>query len=146
MQEEHFPFLKPPDNTRHRTTFYTALARLLFMSESADAFARFMEPINHVLTALKTTVHVRSEKVMHGLIGVCRDLRGIVAATNSRRTYSLVFDALFPAHFDLFSKAIMVGGYAHACLPPACPVLWATHADPRAVYALHTRLGPTLPQ
>ena len=63
-QEEHFPFLKPVDNTRHRTTFYTALARLLFMSESTDAFTQFMEPINHVLTALKTTVHVRSEKVM----------------------------------------------------------------------------------
>ena len=62
--EEHFTFLKPPQNTRMRTTFYTALARLMFMSDEPEAFTRFMEPILRVLEALKTTVHVRSEQVM----------------------------------------------------------------------------------
>jgi exportin-7 len=32
--------------------------------------------------------------------GLFRDLRGIAAATNSRRTYCLVFDWLYPQHFS----------------------------------------------
>lgn len=42
------------------------------------------------------------------VIGLFRDLRGIAAATNSRRTYSLVFDWLYPAYFPLINKCLQV--------------------------------------
>lgn len=105
---EHFPFLALPSNTRERTTFYTALARLLFMKDDPEVFAAFMAPIVHVLSALKGSIHLRSNEVMRGLIGVCRDLRGIAKATNSKRTYTLLFDVLYPAHFAIFSQAVAV--------------------------------------
>ncbi|CAM9706667.1 unnamed protein product, partial [Hapterophycus canaliculatus] len=45
------------------------------------------------------------EEVKHALIGVCRDLRGVTAATNNRRSYGMLFDALYPAHFGVFVRA-----------------------------------------
>ncbi|CAN0539666.1 unnamed protein product, partial [Ectocarpus sp. 12 AP-2014] len=45
------------------------------------------------------------ESVKHALIGVCRDLRGVTAATNNRRSYGMLFDALYPAHFGVFVRA-----------------------------------------
>ena len=37
---EHFPFLSVPANSRFRTTFYTALARLVFMEEDSEVRRR----------------------------------------------------------------------------------------------------------
>lgn len=40
------------------------------------------------------------------LIGVFRDLRGIAMATNSRRTYGLLFDWLYPKYMPLLLRAV----------------------------------------
>jgi hypothetical protein len=48
------------------------------------------------------------------LIGVCRDLTGIVSSTYNKKTYSWVFDALYPRHFPMFLQATEVRG-AVAC-------------------------------
>jgi exportin-7 len=39
---------------------------------------------------------------------LARDLRGIALATNSRRTYGLLFDWLYPAHMPLLLRAVEV--------------------------------------
>jgi hypothetical protein len=40
------------------------------------------------------------------LIGLFRDLRGIANSTNSRRTYGLLFDWLYPTHMPLLLRAV----------------------------------------
>ena len=44
------------------------------------------------------------------IIGLFRDLRGIATATNSRRTYSIMFDWLYPQHFPVILKCLEVWG------------------------------------
>ena len=39
------------------------------------------------------------------LVGLFRDLRGISQATTTKRTYNLLFDAVFPACFTLLKRA-----------------------------------------
>jgi exportin-7 len=104
---EHFAFLLVPANTRQRTVFHTTLARLIFstMEDMNALFDAFMKPILTVLTQLGSAQPFRQEDVKQALIGVCRDLRGIAAATNNRRAYTLLFEALYPQHFPVFVRA-----------------------------------------
>ncbi|KAE9016975.1 Exportin-7-A [Phytophthora fragariae] len=105
---EEFPFLAVPANTRHRTTFHSTIARLIFTTafdESSERFERFMEPIENVLNQLLQTPNYRVPEVREAVIGVCRDLRGIVQQTHNRRTYSCIFDLLYPAYFPVFVRA-----------------------------------------
>ncbi|KAK9818400.1 hypothetical protein WJX72_012091 [[Myrmecia] bisecta] len=103
---EHFAFLDDPANTRNRTTFYYTLARLLFMEDTPSKFKSFVAPLQQVLLALATASNgatnaaaLRSSVPKATVIGLMRDIRGITMATNSRRTYGLLFDWLYPAHF-----------------------------------------------
>ncbi|KAF1791887.1 Armadillo-type fold [Phytophthora cactorum] len=105
---EEFPFLSVPANTRHRTTFHSTIARLIFTTafdESSERFERFMEPIENVLNQLLQTPNYRVPEVREAVIGVCRDLRGIIQQTHNRRTYSCIFDLLYPAYFPVFVRA-----------------------------------------
>lgn len=106
--EEEFPFLAVPANTRHRTTFHSTIARLLFTTafdESSERFERFMEPVEDVLNKLMQTPSFRVPEVKNAVIGVCRDLRGIVQQTHNRRTFSCIFDFLYPTYFPVFVRA-----------------------------------------
>jgi exportin-7 len=105
---DEFPFLSVPANTRHRTTFHSTIARLLFTTafdECSERFERFMEPIEDVLNKLLQAPTYRDPNVKEAVIGVCRDLRGIVQQTHNRRTYSCIFDMLYPAYFPVFIRA-----------------------------------------
>jgi exportin-7 len=105
---EEFPFLAIPANTRHRTTFHMTIARLLFTTafdESSERFERFMEPIEDVLNKLMQAPSYRQPEAREAVIGVCRDLRGIVQQTHSRRTFSCIFDFLYPTYFPVFVRA-----------------------------------------
>ena len=42
------------------------------------------------------------------IIGVCRDLRGILQAAHNRPTYAQVFDAIFPRHVQTLVQAMEV--------------------------------------
>eukprot|EP00897_Mesotaenium_endlicherianum_P004381 jgi/Mesen1/3971/ME000210S03214 len=97
---EHFPFLDEYSSSRNRTIFYSTLGRLLFMEDS---------PTNvQVLMNLEATPDAafRSDAVKYATVGLMRDLRGIAMATNSRRTYGLLFDWLYPAHTPLLLRAV----------------------------------------
>lgn len=103
---EYFPFLTGPANLRSRTTFYHTLARLLFMEDTPQKFKAFVAPLQQVLLGLATAsssganaAALRGTVPQETAVGLFRDLRGIAAATNSRRTYGMLFDWLYPAHF-----------------------------------------------
>ena len=49
----------------------------------------------------------RSDRAKHALIGLFRDLRGIAMAANSRRTYGLLFDWLYPTRFPLLLRSMV---------------------------------------
>jgi len=106
--EEHFPFLAVPSNMRNRTAFQSTLARLIFScSDDMEAlFETFMAPFYGVLSQLAVANPFRMENVRRAVIGVARDLRGVVASTTNKRTYAMVFEALYPTHFPVFVRAI----------------------------------------
>ena len=100
--EEHYKFLAPPENGRLRTRFYMCVARLLYISEDPDVmFEKFMSPIAASMDAAQASMSVKSEAVAAKVAGVCRDLRGIIAAAHNPRTYQLIFEVLYPQYFDM---------------------------------------------
>ncbi|XP_038886030.1 exportin-7 isoform X3 [Benincasa hispida] len=105
---EQFPFLEEYRCSRSRTTFYYTIGWLIFMEESPVKFKSSMEPLLQVFIKLESTPDsmFRTDAVKYALIGLMRDLRGIAMATNSRRTYGLLFDWLYPAHMLLLLKGI----------------------------------------
>lgn len=108
---EHFAFLREPVNARSRTAFYATLGRLLFTEDSTNKFKAFVVPfdqLNAQLTALfqSNPAAFRSQATQALLSGLFRDLRGIVSATASRRTYCMFFDWVYPAHMPLFLAAM----------------------------------------
>ncbi|KAJ4956852.1 hypothetical protein NE237_013635 [Protea cynaroides] len=105
---EHFPFLEQPKCSRSRTTFYYTIGWLIFMEESPVKFRSSMDPLLPVFISLESTPDAmfRSDTIKYALIGLMRDLRGIAMATNSRRTYGMLFDWLYPAHMPLLLKGV----------------------------------------
>ncbi|OAY80306.1 Exportin-7 [Ananas comosus] len=105
---ENFLFLEEYRCSRSRTTFYYTLGYLIFMEDSPVKFKTSMEPLLQVMIRLEATPDAafRTDAVKYAFIGLMRDLRGIAMATNSRRTYGLLFDWLYPAHMPLLLKAI----------------------------------------
>ncbi|XP_042518350.1 exportin-7 isoform X2 [Macadamia integrifolia] len=105
---EHFPFLEQPTCSRSRTTFYYTIGWLIFMEESTVKFRSSMDPLLRVFISLESTPDAmfRTDTVKYALIGLMRDLRGIAMATNSRRTYGMLFDWLYPAHMPLLLKGV----------------------------------------
>lgn len=105
---EHFPFLEEYRCSRSRTTFYYTIGWLSFMEDSPVKFKSSMDPLLQVFISLESTPDAlfRTDTVKYALIGLMRDLRGIAMATNSRRTYGLLFDWLYPSHMPILLKGI----------------------------------------
>jgi len=107
---EHFGFLTHPVNTRLRTLYYSTLARLLFLDDSPAKFRSFILPIHQLLRLIDsegpTPALLRQKVPAETVIGLFRDLRGIVSATNSRRTYAMIFDWLHPRRFPVIHRCL----------------------------------------
>eukprot|EP00127_Corallochytrium_limacisporum_P005963 Clim_evm40s215 gene=Clim_evmTU40s215 len=115
LQNHHeFPFLESLNNTRHRTTFYTALGRLLFVEnqDEDDKFERFMDPFKQVVEWLRTQMTPEGRvspqadvsRVQSTIVGLCRDFRGIVAACTKKASYMSFFDWFYPNHMEPMTK------------------------------------------
>ncbi|KAK1281191.1 hypothetical protein QJS04_geneDACA015059 [Acorus gramineus] len=104
---EHFPFLEEY-RSRSRTTFYYTLGWLIFMEDSPVKFKSSMDPLLRVVISLEGVPDAmfRTDSVKFALSGLLRDLRGIAMATNSRRSYGMLFDWLYPSHMPLLLKGI----------------------------------------
>ncbi|PKA58500.1 hypothetical protein AXF42_Ash008787 [Apostasia shenzhenica] len=105
---ENFPFLEDHRCSRSRTTFYYTVGYLIFMEDSPIKFKSSMQPLLQVILRLESTPDAAfcTDSVKYAFIGLMRDLRGIAMATNSRRTYGLLFDWLYPSHMPLLLKAV----------------------------------------
>ena len=102
----HFPFLGYDNDNKYRIVFYTSLSRLVFSAaeDSNNSFDVFIEPMEGILRQLSITPELRDNNVKVAIIGILRDLRGVVDSTHNKRTYNLFFDALFPLLFPLLTR------------------------------------------
>ena len=102
----HFPFLGYDSDNKFRITFYSALSRLVFSSSEDlnNSFDTFIAPNLAIMAQLSQTMDLRSPGVKLAIIGALRDLRGIAISTYNKRTYNLLFDALYPDSFPLLAR------------------------------------------
>ncbi|XP_017403181.1 ran-binding protein 17 isoform X3 [Cebus imitator] len=124
---EHFPFLGISESYslsdfRCRTTFYTALTRLLMvdLGEDEDEFENFMLPLT---VAFETVLQIfnnnfKQEDVKRMLIGLARDLRGIAFALNTKTSYTMLFDWIYPTYLPILQNAIERWYGEPACTTP----------------------------
>lgn len=136
--EDNFPFMKGPDSRmgRHRTTFYQTLLRILFASGGADfdselEFTRFMAPLRRKLEVLGSlqskAAFVGDQSVKTAVIGVLRDLRGVVSTMTNRKTYALFFEWIFPAHTPVL--LMICEAYSEAGVPEVTTPLLKFYAE-----------------
>lgn len=107
LQSEHFPFLGNSvavTEMRCRSMFYTSLGRLLMvdLGEDEEWFHTFMLPLTgaleslgQLMSAAETPVFAE-EEAKKALIGLARDLRGLAYAFNTKTSYMMLFDWLYP--------------------------------------------------
>ncbi|XP_068392444.1 ran-binding protein 17 isoform X2 [Eschrichtius robustus] len=124
---EHFPFLGISDSYslsdfRCRTTFYTALTRLLMvdLGEDEDEFENFMLPLT---VSFETVLQIfsnnfKQEDVKRMLIGLARDLRGIAFALNTKTSYTMLFDWMYPTYIPILQRAVEQWYGEPACTTP----------------------------
>lgn len=112
---EHFPFLNVTHSNldmRCRSTFYTALGRLLLveLGEDEERFERFISPMTttaeHLRTLLSSRHMVTEDELKRTLVGLCRDLRGIAIAFSSRTSYMMLFDWIYPSYTGVILEAL----------------------------------------
>ncbi|CAG9462330.1 unnamed protein product [Pedinophyceae sp. YPF-701] len=121
--QEHFGFLGEPGNARNRTMYYATLARLLFTEDSPKKFRQFVRPFQQLLGALQQTSaggdgQLRQAVPAQSISGLFRDLRGIVQATSSARTYLQIFEWLYPQHFPTIMACLKAfAGQPEAAVP-----------------------------
>jgi hypothetical protein len=102
----HFPFLGYDSDNKYRITFYSALSRLVFSSSEDlnNSFDVFIAPNLAILAQLGQAQDLRPQPVKVAIVAALRDLRGITTSSYNKRTYNLLFEALYPAYFPLFRK------------------------------------------
>ncbi|XP_032806398.1 exportin-7 isoform X1 [Petromyzon marinus] len=125
---EHFPFLginsqSSLSDMRCRTTFYTALGRLLIvdLGEDEDQFEQFILPLTaafEVVVRMFNSSNFNQEEAKRTLVGLARDLRGIAFAFNSKTSYMMLFDWLYPTYMPVFLRAIELWYLEPACTTP----------------------------
>ncbi|XP_044300171.1 ran-binding protein 17-like [Varanus komodoensis] len=124
---KHFPFLGVNDNyglsdLRCRTTFYTALTRLLMveLGEDEDEFENFMLPLTVSFETLAQIFNssFKQEEAKRMLIGLARDLRGIAFALNTKTSYTMLFDWIYPSYLPILQRAVELWYREPACTTP----------------------------
>ncbi|XP_023702744.1 exportin-7 isoform X3 [Cryptotermes secundus] len=119
---EHFPFLGNSvavSEMRCRSMFYTSLGRLLMvdLGEDEDRFDSFMLPltvcclaaafesIGTMLASAETPLFA-AEEAKKALIGLARDLRGLAFAFNTKTSYMMLFDWIYPSYTPILLHAV----------------------------------------
>ena len=102
----HFPFLGYDNDNKYRITFYSALSRLVFTSSEDlnNSFDAFLAPNLEIMAQLSQAPDLRVPAVKLAIISALRDLRGITTSAYNKRTYNLLFDALYPGSFPLLRR------------------------------------------
>ncbi|VVD01160.1 exportin-7 [Leptidea sinapis] len=114
---EHFPFLGIGAGTvemRCRTMLYTALGRLLMveLGEDEDRFLAFMLPLTAAIESIIGLLSssdrslYASEDAKKTLIGIARDLKGLAFAFNTKTTYMMLFDWIYPVYMKVLLRGV----------------------------------------
>ncbi|KAH0956372.1 hypothetical protein HN011_009423 [Eciton burchellii] len=114
---EHFPFLGnnvAVTEMRCRSMFYTSLGRLLMvdLGEDEERFHTFMLPLTGALESLgqlmgaADTPLFAAEEAKKALIGLARDLRGLAFAFNTKSSYMMLFDWIYPHYTPILLHAV----------------------------------------
>jgi hypothetical protein len=102
----HFPFLGYDSDNKYRITFYSALSRLVFTSSEDlhNSFDVFLAPNLEIMAQLSQAPDLRVPAVKTAIVGALRDLRGISTSAYNKRTYNLLFEALYPSSFPVLRR------------------------------------------
>uniref|UniRef100_A0A5S6M643 Insulin-induced gene 1 protein n=1 Tax=Xenopus tropicalis TaxID=8364 RepID=A0A5S6M643_XENTR len=125
---EHFSFLginsqSNLSDMRCRTTFYTALGRLLMvdLGEDEEQFSQFMMPLTAAFESLAqmfNSNNFNEQEAKRSLVGLVRDLRGIAFAFNAKSSFMMLFDWIYPAYMPILQRAIELWFHDPACTTP----------------------------
>ncbi|XP_026489379.1 exportin-7-A [Vanessa tameamea] len=126
---EHFPFLGVGVGTakmRCRSRLYNALGRLLMveLGEDEDRFHAFMMPLTAAFESLLVLLGpgdnvYASEDAKKTYIGLARDLRGLAFAFNTKTTYMMLFDWIYPVYLKLVLRGVELWYTEPALTTPA---------------------------
>ncbi|KAJ3427462.1 exportin [Anaeramoeba flamelloides] len=134
--EFKFPFIeKYTENRSYRTKFYQTITTLLFLEKDQRTveknFALFVKPFQTVAeqiiliiqqksksksTQILLSSNTRSSNLkiqnysknyLKLIIGFIKDIMGVVSSTNNTKSYTLLFDWLYPIFFELFNEIII---------------------------------------
>uniref|UniRef100_A0A8C2X207 Exportin 7 n=1 Tax=Cyclopterus lumpus TaxID=8103 RepID=A0A8C2X207_CYCLU len=130
---EHFSFLGINNQSnlsdmRCRTTFYTALGRLLMvdLGEDEDQFEQFMLPLTaafETVAQMLSTNTFNEQEAKRTLVGLVRDLRGIAFAFNAKTSFMMLFDWIYPAYMPILQRAIELWYHDPACTTPVLKLM-----------------------
>uniref|UniRef100_A0A4W3II03 Exportin 7 n=1 Tax=Callorhinchus milii TaxID=7868 RepID=A0A4W3II03_CALMI len=125
---EHFSFLGINNQSnlsdmRCRTTFYTALGRLLMvdLGEDEDQFEQFMLPLTaafETVAQMFNSSTYNEQDAKRTLVGLVRDLRGIAFAFNAKTSFMMLFDWIYPAYMPILQRAVELWYHDPACTTP----------------------------
>ncbi|XP_078521642.1 exportin-7 [Lissotriton helveticus] len=130
---EHFSFLGINNQSnmtdmRCRTTFYTALGRLLMvdLGEDEDQFEQFMLPLTAAFEAVAQMFGTNSfneQDAKRTLVGLVRDLRGIAFAFNAKTSFMMLFEWIYPSYMPILQRAIELWFHDPACTTPVLKLM-----------------------
>ncbi|KAM4748193.1 exportin-7 [Rhinophrynus dorsalis] len=125
---EHFSFLginsqSNLSDMRCRTTFYTALGRLLMvdLGEDEEQFSQFMLPLTAAFESMAqifNSNNFNEQEAKRSLVGLVRDLRGIAFAFNAKSSFMMLFDWIYPAYMPILQRALELWFHDPACTTP----------------------------
>uniref|UniRef100_A0A7N5JIL7 Exportin 7 n=1 Tax=Ailuropoda melanoleuca TaxID=9646 RepID=A0A7N5JIL7_AILME len=130
---EHFSFLGINNQSnltdmRCRTTFYTALGRLLMvdLGEDEDQYEQFMLPLTAAFEAVAQMFSSNSfneQEAKRTLVGLVRDLRGIAFAFNAKTSFMMLFEWIYPSYMPILQRAIELWYHDPACTTPVLKLM-----------------------
>eukprot|EP00042_Codosiga_hollandica_P039830 m.336856 g.336856 ORF g.336856 m.336856 type:complete len:1074 (+) comp55707_c0_seq3:45-3266(+) len=104
-----FRFLAATDDSRHRTSFYSGLGRILTLDASEDQgrFELFMQPFAAVMRDITSALHQHHQldHLKPIVLGLARDLRGIAVTCANKISYTLLFEWIFPDYISVFTRS-----------------------------------------
>ncbi|KRX20843.1 Exportin-7-A [Trichinella nelsoni] len=127
---QHFPLLGLDVDIKTmklRTQFYFTLSRLVNLTcgeNVEEEFNRLLAPFKDVITGLEEIFKVsdssalQEERSKRSVIGLGRDLRGILLACSSNLSFTRVFQQIYPTVFFIFNKAIKFWSTDHDLVSP----------------------------
>uniref|UniRef100_U3JFX0 Exportin 7 n=1 Tax=Ficedula albicollis TaxID=59894 RepID=U3JFX0_FICAL len=141
---EHFSFLGINNQSnltdmRCRTTFYTALGRLLMvdLGEDEDQYEQFMLPLTaafETVAQMFSTNSFNEQEAKRTLVGLVRDLRGIAFAFNAKSSFMMLFEWIYPSYMPILQRAIELWYHDPACTTPVLKLMAELFSPPKSPF------------